>query len=209
MKIGILGGTFDPIHNGHLMLGRVAYHEFHLDEIWFMPNGNPPHKSTTTIESMTGHRVEMVEKAIQDCSYFKLELFEVNHQGISYSYQTMECLQEQYPEYEFYFIIGADSLFSLEKWKHPQRFLEICTVLVAKRDKKTTCEMADEIAYLQKKYHARIELLEMPAIDIASHDIRRMVKEGKSICNMVPDAVERYITQEKLFKDDEHESITN
>lgn len=209
MKIGIMGGTFDPIHNGHLMLGTFAYHKFHLDEIWFMPNGNPPHKSNDTIESVADHRVEMVKLAIKDCSYFKVELSEVNNHKVSYSYQTMEQLQAVYPEYEFYYIIGADSLFSLEKWKNPQRFLEICTVLAAKRDEKTTREMSQKIISLQKKYNARIELLEMPMIDIASHDIRRMIKEGKPIHELVPDAVEQYITEQKLFKDDEHESITS
>lgn len=209
MKIGIMGGTFDPIHNGHLMLGTAAYRKFHLDEIWFLPNGNPPHKSTDTIGSMADHRVEMVKKAIQGYAHFKVESYEAESHEISYSYQTMEHLQAVHPDHEFYFIIGADSLFSLEKWKNPQRLLKICTVLAAKRDSKTSCEMAEKIAYLQKKYNARIELLEMPVIDIASHDIRRLIKEGRSISGMVPEAVEQYIAQQKLFKGEEHESITS
>ena len=115
MKIGIMGGTFDPIHNGHLMLGNYAYKLFRLDQVWFLPNGNPPHKSSAAIESMTVNRVEMVQKAIQPYAYFRLEKYEVEGKEISYSYQTMQYFQDRYPEHEFYFIIGADSLFSIEK----------------------------------------------------------------------------------------------
>ena len=123
MKIGIMGGTFDPIHNGHLMLGNYAYKLFRLDQVWFLPNGNPPHKSSAAIESMTVNRVEMVQKAIQPYAYFRLEKYEVERKEISYSYQTMQYFQDRYPEHEFYFIIGADSLFSIEKWVHPEKLL--------------------------------------------------------------------------------------
>lgn len=116
MKIGIMGGTFDPIHNGHLMLGEYAYRQCKLDEIWFMPNGNPPHKKNSSIESDAKTRAEMVGLAIADTEYFKLNLHEVNQEKISCSYQTLEYLQANYPQDEFYFIIGADSLFTIESW---------------------------------------------------------------------------------------------
>ena len=121
MKIGIMGGTFDPIHNGHVMLGEYARDLFSLDEIWFMPNGNPPHKMNEKIESQTKHRVEMVRRAIADKDGFVLQLYEVERQEINYSYLTMEHFKEVYPECEFYFIIGADSLFALESWRHPEK----------------------------------------------------------------------------------------
>ena len=89
MKIGIMGGTFDPIHNGHLMLGEYAYRQYELDQIWFMPNGNPPHKSSETIESQTKHRVEMVKLAIADTDYFALQPYEVETKDIHYSYKIL------------------------------------------------------------------------------------------------------------------------
>ena len=94
MKIGIMGGTFDPIHNGHLMLGNYAYKLFRLDQVWFLPNGNPPHKSSAAIESMTVNRVEMVQKAIQPYAYFRLEKYEVEGKEISYSYRNGKGTQE-------------------------------------------------------------------------------------------------------------------
>ena len=136
MKIGIMGGTFDPIHNGHLMLGEYAYKEFQLDQIWFMPNGNPPHKSNDTIESQTQNRVEMVKRAIAGIDYFVLQPYEVDNKAVHYSYKTLEYFKGVYPEHEFYFIIGADSLFAIENWKQPDRLLKTCVILAAYREGK-------------------------------------------------------------------------
>lgn len=202
MKIGIMGGTFDPIHNGHLMLGEYAYKQFALDQIWFMPNGNPPHKSSATIESQTKNRVEMVKRAITDTSYFVLQNYEVENKDINYSYKTMEHFREVYPEHEFYFIIGADSLFSIEKWVKPERLLKLCIILAAYRDDKKTEEMMAQIEYLNQKYDADIRLLNTPNVDISSSDIRRMIKVGISVKEMVPESVYNYIKTKQLFKDE-------
>ena len=179
MKIGIMGGTFDPIHNGHLMLGEYAYRQYTLDQIWFMPNGNPPHKSSETIESQTKHRVEMVKLAIADTEYFVLQPYEVESKDVHCSYKTMEHFKEVYPEHEFYFIIGADSLFNLEKWVLPARLLKTCVLLAAYRDEKGTDEMLEQIRYLNQKYDADIRLLNTPNVDISSSDIRKLLKENK------------------------------
>lgn len=201
MKIGIMGGTFDPIHNGHLMLGEYAYQEFQLDEVWFMPNGNPPHKSNDTIESQTKNRVEMVRRAIAGKEYFSLQLYETKNKEVNYSYKTMEHFKKAYPEYTFYFIIGADSLFSIEKWVHPEILLRDCIVLAAYRDDTGTDEMLSQIQYLNEKYGADIRLLNTPNVDISSSDIRERIKDGLSIRKMVPEAVFNYIEQNQLFRD--------
>lgn len=202
MKIGIMGGTFDPIHNGHLMLGEYAYRQFKLDQIWFMPNGNPPHKASDTIESQTKHRVEMVKLAIKEKSYFVLQPYEVETKEVHYSYKTMEHFIEIYPEHEFYFIIGADSLFNIEKWVQPARLLKTCTMLAAYRDDKGTKEMQDQIEYLNKKYEADIRLLNTPNVDISSSEIRRLLKEDLGISEIVPMSVENYIEKYQLYKDE-------
>lgn len=201
MKIGIMGGTFDPIHNGHLMLGEYAYQEFQLDEVWFMPNGNPPHKSNDTIESQTKNRVEMVRRAIAGKEYFSLQLYETKNKEVNYSYKTMEHFKRAYPEYTFYFIIGADSLFSIEKWVHPEILLSACIVLAAYRDNTGTDEMLSQIQYLNDKYGADIRLLNTPNVDISSSDIRERIKDGLSIRKMVPEAVFDYIEENQLFRD--------
>ena len=202
MKIGIMGGTFDPIHKGHLMLGEYAYREFQLDEIWFMPNGNPPHKAIESIESQTKNRVEMVERAIAGVEYFVLQRYEVDNKEVNYSYKTMEYFNREYPEHEFYFIIGADSLFDIEKWVHPEILLKLCTMLAAYRDNKGTEEMLAKIAYLNEKYNADIRLLNTPNVDISSSEIRKRIKEGKSIRELVPELVFQFIEEKQLFRDE-------
>lgn len=205
MKIGIMGGTFDPIHNGHLMLGEYAYQQYSLDKIWFMPNGYPPHKSNASIESQANHRVEMVERAISDRDYFEIQLYEVKNKEINYSYKTMEHFCELYPDHKFYFIIGADSLFSIESWVKPERLLKKCIMLAAYRDEKNTDEMLAQIDYLNRKYGADIRLLNTPNVDISSSEIRRNIKAGISIKEYVPASVYEYIETKQLFRDDDDE----
>lgn len=201
MKIGIMGGTFDPIHNGHLMLGEYARDLFALDKIWFMPNGNPPHKMNEEIESQTKHRVEMVRRAIADKDGFVLQLYEVERKEINYSYLTMEHFREAYPDCEFYFIIGADSLFALESWVHPEKFVKTCVILAAYRDDKNTDEMMKQISYLNQKYGADIRLLKTPSVDISSTEIRKRLKNGLSVRDMVPESIFEYIQEHHLFAD--------
>lgn len=201
MKIGIMGGTFDPIHNGHLALATYAAENFALDEVWFMPNGNPPHKDSEDIESLTKHRVEMVKLAIKQDTRFMLQLYEVERKEINYSYLTMEHFKQQYPEHHFYFIIGADSLFAFESWKCPDKLLQTCTLLAAYRDGMEESQMHEQIQYLNEKYHADVRLINMPDVDISSTEIRDRLKQGETIQDMVPKNVFDYIEQHKLFKD--------
>ena len=202
MKIGIMGGTFDPIHNGHLMLGEYARDLFELDAIWFMPNGNPPHKVSDSIATQTKHRVEMVRRAIASKKGFELQLYEVVRKEVNYSYLTMEHFKEAYPEDEFYFIIGADSLFSLERWVHPERLVKTCVILAAYRDGKNTKEMDKQITYLNRKYDADIRLLKTPNVDISSTDIRQRLKKGLPVDNMIPESVYEYIQAHHLFREE-------
>lgn len=207
MKIGIMGGTFNPIHNGHLMLGEYAYKLYGLDEVWFMPNGNPPHKENASIEVNTVGRVKMVTYAISDTPYFKLQTYEVDRTEISYSYQTMEYFQSIYPTHEFYFIIGADSLFSIEKWRHPERLFKTCAILAAYRNETATTEMLSQIHYLVRKYEADIRLLNTPNVNISSSEIRQRIQRGESIKNWVPERVKQYIEAENLYKGKDNGAI--
>lgn len=201
MKIGIMGGTFDPIHNGHLMLGQAAYETFHLDQIWFMPNGHPPHKDRNTIESDVDDRIEMVRLAIGGKEEFRLELYEACREEVSYSYSTLEFFNQIYPEDEFYFIIGADSLFAIETWAHPERLFPTCTVLATYRDEiNTRAEMEEQIQYLTRKYDAHIRLLATPLMSVSSSELRREIKSGKSIAAYVPSSVEDYIIRNHLYE---------
>ena len=201
MKIGIMGGTFDPIHIGHLLLGEFAYENFQLDEIWFLPNGNPPHKKTADECSVSlANRVEMVQLATDDTPYFRLNLYEANAKEHSYTYKTMRALHRMYPEHEFFFILGADSLFSIEQWKNFRKIFPTCTILAAMRDDKDAESMKEQIKYLCDKYGADIKLLQAPLVEISSTTIRERAAKGLSIRFMVPEAVSNYIDTNHLYR---------
>lgn len=201
MKIGIMGGTFDPIHIGHLLLGQFAYEDFGLDEIWYLPNGNPPHKQTEEGKRALENRIEMVHLAIQDKPYFKLCLHEAKETEHSYTYKTMEELNAQYPEHDFYFILGADSLFQIENWKYFREIFPTCTILAAMRDDKNVEEMLQQMTYLGEHYGAKIELLRAPLLEISSTAIRNRACHNLSVYYMVPDAVAEYIQNHALYQD--------
>lgn len=200
MKIGIMGGTFNPIHNGHIEIAKAAYEQFHLDVVWFMPNGRPPHKEQDSIHVSPQKRVEMVALAIKNYPYFKVEPYEVEKMTTSYSYETMEYFQQKYKEHEFYFIIGADSLFAIETWVKPERLLAVCKILATYRDDiDTTDEMNEQIRYLNQKYSADISLFQAPLIPISSSMIRDKCEQGESIHGLVPVELEECIVKEGLY----------
>ena len=200
-NIGILGGTFDPIHKGHLALGQQAYEQFKLDQIWFMPNGNPPHKKSETIKSTAEDRMKMTSLAIAPFPEFVLQPYEALRAEVSCSYQTMEHFSKIYPDDEFYFIIGADSLMAIETWIHPERIFPTCTILATYRNEvKTKEEMNRQIQYLSEKYHAKIRLLETPLMPVSSHELRASLQSGDSVSEYMPAAVCSYIKQHHLYR---------
>lgn len=202
-KIGIMGGTFDPIHKGHLLLGRQAYTEYELDEIWYMPSGQPPHKKGRRI-TPAEDRCAMVRLAIADEPRFQLSEFEIAREGNTYTAQTLKLLAEAYPEHEFHFIIGADSLYEIEGWYHPAEVLAAVPILVAEREyDHEHLTMDQQIAYLSKKYICNIQKLHCREIDVASSDIRRCISEGESIQVYVPAEVEAYILAHGLYQEED------
>ena len=207
MKIGIMGGTFDPIHIGHLLLGEFAYEDFGLDEIWFLPNGNPPHKETADTGTSLEHRIEMIRKAIEGVPHFRLNLHEANTEEHSYTYRTMQEFNQMFPEHEFYFILGADSLFSIEQWKYFREIFSTCTILAAMRDDKDAREMQRQILYLTEKYGARIRLLQAPLLEISSTVIRDRASRDLGVRYMVPDSVAEYIRTNHLYKKKEDDTV--
>lgn len=199
MKIGIMGGTFDPIHIGHLLLGEFAYENFGLDEIWFLPNGNPPHKMTDESGVSLSDRIEMVRLATEEIPYFRVNLYETATKDHSYTYSTLNAFRERYPEHRFYFILGADSLFSIEDWKNFREIFPLCTILAAMRDDKDAESMKEQIRYLHGRYQAAICLLQAPLVEISSTTIRKRAEQGLSVRYMVPDVVSDYIAKNHLY----------
>lgn len=201
MEIGIMGGTFDPIHNGHLMLGEYAYQRFDLDEVWFMPNGHPPHKDSPDIVKDTQDRVRMTALAIEDVPYFRLCTYEADRKEKSYSYQTIERLKKEFPEHRFYFILGADSLFTIEEWRHADRLIKSVAILAAYRDDiDTSEEMNRQISYLNEKYGGDIRLLRTPLLPVSSHEIREQIENGIWEELPIPEKVTAYIQEHQLYR---------
>ena len=199
-RIGIMGGTFDPIHMGHLILGEQSFEQLHLDKVLFMPSGNPPHKRNRTGRASDGQRVDMVRLAIENNPHFELSLAEMHETGYTYTYRTLEELKEQNPDTDYYFIIGADSLFTFDEWKEPARICRACTLVVAVRDHASSDELNQEIKRLSAEYEGRFTLLDTMNIDVSSHQIRSWVSEGKSLKYYVPDPVISYMKENGIYR---------
>lgn len=195
-KVGIMGGTFNPIHMGHLILAENAREYFDLDEILFIPSGTPYMKDHV-LDSKT--RISMAGIAIEDNAYFALSTLEVDKEGNSYSYETIASLKENNPNTTYYFIVGADSLFSMENWKCPEKIFGECIVLAAIRDGHDRTALEEQIRYLIEKYKGDIRFVPTKCIDISSTDIRERVGENRSIRYMVTDNILSYIQKNKLY----------
>ena len=198
-KVGIMGGTFNPIHNGHLMLAEEAFKQFSLDEVLFMPSGTSYMKADQKVESGQT-RAEMTALAIQDKPYFTLSTMEIEQRGNTYTYKTLERLNQENPDTEYYFIVGADSLFHMPQWVFPERIFSNCCILAAIRDNKTVKDMEEQIDLLSQKYKAHIHLMKTRRMPISSSDIRRKLAAGESIEGDVPESVRSYIEKRGLFR---------
>ncbi len=191
-KIGILGGTFNPIHTGHLMLGICAKENFGLDRILVMPAGNPYLKEGQKI--LPGDlRLSLVEKAIRDLEGFEASDHELKKEGKTYTWETMRELKEKDPGATLYFIVGADCLQSFSSWVYPDRILANCELIAACRGDVTVEKAKPWAEELEKKYGGTVHLMDFPAIEISSTMIRDRIKDGKSIRFMVPEAIEEEI----------------
>ncbi len=198
-KIGILGGTFNPIHTGHLRLAEYARDEFDLDEVWLMPTGCSYLKDADTIVSAE-HRLRMSQLAVTNYPRMKISDIEIVRQGNTYTYETLESLKEQYPDTELYFIQGADCLFTIEKWRHPERIFAACTILAAVRNATSMEAMEAQRNHLEQKWGAKVHLLNMPEIQISSTEIRNRLKQEKSVQGMLPVEVFSYIKEKGLYR---------
>ena len=198
-KIGIMGGTFNPIHHGHLLLAERAYHQFSLDKILVMPTKNTYYKKMP--DNVTEEqRIDMIKLAIADNEHFELSLEEINREGITYTYETLLNLTRDNPDCEYYFIMGADSLYHIESWYMVEKIFEMATILVAARGVGTSSVLDSQIEYVQNKYDAVIEKLYAPIMEISSNDIRKRVKNRESIRYLLPQIVVEYIEEHHVYE---------
>lgn len=198
-KTGVMGGTFNPIHVGHLMLAQWAMEEAGLDQILFIPAGYPYMKDKSHVIDGKD-RLKMVDLAIEGNPGFASSGMEIVREGYTYTCDTMEQLQAENEDTEFYFIMGADCLFTIEKWRDPERIFKACTVIAAARNGSSLTEMEKKCQELREKFGAKIKLLQFPAMELSSTEIRDRVRTGQSIRYMVPENVRKYILDKDLYR---------
>lgn len=196
-KIGIMGGTFDPIHYGHLLIAQSALEEFQLEKVIFLPTGKAPHKSQIQVTD-ADIRCEMVSLAISDNLKFDISSLEAKNPNTNYTYQTLQKLNSHYPNTQFYFIMGEDSLDDFSTWKHPEEICKSASILVAVRNDAGN-SIEEKISNANRIYAADMHMLHAPNFSISSHEIRNRIKNKKSIQYMTPNAVEAYIREHFLY----------
>ncbi len=198
-KVGIMGGTFNPIHLGHLLLAENARSSFDLDEVWFLPSGCSYMKSQ---EGMADGavRLHMTGLACRDNPYFRVSSLEVDRGGYTYTADTLCRLTEENPDTSFYFIVGADNLLTMESWKDPEVIFQKAGILAAVREGCDREKLRGQAAYLNGRYDARVHLIPAGTIEISSSDIRARIRAGRSIRYMVPEDVRRYIEKNGLYE---------
>lgn len=194
--IGLFGGTFNPIHLGHVAIARQAWKEFELEKVIVMPSGNPPHKRNMEIAA-DEYRCEMVRLAIEDYPELEFSDYEIVKEGYSFSSETLTEFSQRYSD--IYFIIGADSLFQIEQWHCPKTVMQLATIVAANRDRHAVSELTAQAAHLEEKYGARIKFLHTPDIPISSSEIRQRIKDGQSVKGMLNPKVEDYIYKNGLY----------
>ena len=198
-KIGIFGGSFDPIHLGHLNIAKSAYEEFDLDEVWFVPAGHSPNKNEKQMTPAES-RAEMVSLAIEGTPYFKLCDIEMASEKTSYTYITLTKLKEQYPDKKFYFIMGADSLDYFDRWYHPEIICQKAVILAAVRDDMDIAAIREKIAQIQSLFPAEIYPVFGGKTDISSTILRQKLSEGEeNSLAMLPEKVRTFIKEQKLY----------
>lgn len=198
-RTGIMGGTFDPIHLGHLILAECAYEQFHLDTVLFLPSGNPPHKRNRRDGATDRERLDMVSLAIADNPHFTLDAEEMRRSGFTYTCETLRQMKARNPGTQYYFIIGADSLMAFDTWKNPEQISRDCILLAAVRDQMERDQMERKIDELHQKFHAQIHLLHSPNVDISSTQLRERYRNGLSLRYYVPERVAEYIRENEVY----------
>ena len=199
-KVGIMGGTFNPIHNGHLLLAQAARESLNLDRILFMPSGNSYMKETSQI--LDGDtRAQMVRLALLGNPYFLFSDLELKREGATYTCDTLAILKAQNPQTQYYFILGEDNLLTLKCWKNPAFILQNCVIAGAVRASEDNSRIKKAAELLKKEYQADIRILPTRRIDISSSEIRERLKNGQSVRYMLPERVYDYIQKKQLYRE--------
>ncbi len=195
MKIGILGGTFDPVHNGHIKIANLALKELNLDKVLFIPNSVPPHKDKCGISN--DDKLNMLKLATEENDKFEIETFELEREGVSYLYLTLEYLKEKYKDDELYFICGSDNITTISGWKKPHLIFKYANIVFVKRPEHRLDEKI--IKKLVDLYKGKIRIIDFKGIKISSTGIRESLENFSLVSGLIPDKVKDYIYLNALY----------
>lgn len=198
-KIGVLGGTFDPIHIGHIYIAYEAYITLQLDEVIFMPNGVPPHKNNKNVTDEK-IRYAMVEKSISNYSFFTISNYEMKKEGVSFTYETLRYLKNSFMDVEIFFITGADSLINLHTWRNVDDILDLCKLVVFNRPGYKKNQLLNKKKLIEKKYNTNIIYLDLLNLDISSSLIRSRINNSLEVDFFLPRGVLDIIEREELYR---------
>ena len=201
MRIGLFGGSFDPVHRGHLLLAECCWRQAHLDRVEFMPTAQQPLKPRGPVAS-EADRIAMLRLAIAERPEFELSLVEIERGGVSYTVETLRQLRSERPDAEFFFLMGADSLNDFPAWREPGEICELATPLVVRRAGMAELNFDSLTSLVSTAKLAEIRQLEveMPATPISSSEIRRLIAEGGEWRSLVPPGVADYIEEQGLYR---------
>ena len=198
MRLGIMGGTFAPIHWGHLVTAEAARHQFKLDQVLFVPAGQPPHKAGRNV-SAAEHRYLMTFLAIANNPNFRISRTEIDREGQSYTFDTVSLLRKEFDLTELFFITGADAMREILTWYKAKELLRMCHFVAASRPGFTLEDYMEQADLQEFRQQGNIHLIEVPAMAISSTDLRRRVRCGEPISYLVPETVENYIYKNQLY----------
>jgi nicotinate-nucleotide adenylyltransferase len=204
-RVGVFGGTFDPIHQGHLILAEQAREQGRLDQVWFVPAPHPPHKGEVVITRFE-QRVEMLALALAGNPAFQINEIEKERPGPSFTVDTLTELQRRHPEHTFFLLVGSDSLNDIHKWHEPLRLLQLAGLMVRERPGHPL-PTADEVRArlgCPANMALHLEVIHTPLIDISSSDLRSRAAQGRSLRYFLPRAVETYIQEKRLYRTGGH-----
>lgn len=204
-RLGIYGGSFDPVHLGHLLLAETCREVFQLDQVWFLPCGQSPHKPRGAIASGR-QRAEMLEFAVAGDSRFAVCRLELDRIGPSFTVETLRQLHVEAPDRDLFFLMGADSLIDLPQWREPLAILELATIIAVNRGGMAPLDLTALETRLGSVVRDRVKSVSMPSIEISATEIRRRIQSGSSIRFQTTRAVEEYIHQQALYVEPQHGS---
>lgn len=199
IRIGIAGGTFDPVHNGHLVIANAIKEKYCLDKVIFIPVGNPPHKKAIKVADAE-HRYKMLYSAVTFRAGFEVSRIEIDRTGLTFTIDTLTELKRIYGDAsKFFFITGADVIYDIVTWREFERVFTMCEFITTLRPGFERSEFLNIVNKLKLKYNVKISIIELPLVDISSTMIREKISKNQTIKGLVPESVEKYIIDNRLY----------